>query len=940
MTTKKYNLTKITLLTALILMLGFSCTRDLDDLEPATFPANGEVFIDAFSAGLNYGVFSGASLTAFDVDTDVKYDGESSMRFAVPNNGEPNGSYAAGAFFTDSGRDLSGFDALTFWAKASGPVTIDEIGFGNDFAEGTYTVSYTGISMNSNWKKYIIPIPEPSKLTQERGLLYYVATPDDEGNGYTFWMDEVQFEKLGTLANPRGAILDGQDQGTQAETGDVVQIGGTTATFNMPTGTDQTINASPAYFTYISSDPGLASVSSTGAVTVIDSGTVVITAMLGEVEASGSLTIGATGQTLGPTEPAPVPTEHPDSVISLFSNAYDNVQVDLWNTFWQNSTAETFDVQIDGDDVKRYKNLNFVGIEFTSQTLDVTGMSHFHMDIWTPDPTDLPAAFKVLLVDFGPNNTFDGGDDSSHELSFTSPTLQTGTWVSLDMPMSDFLGLTGRSNLAQMVLSGDIPNVYVDNVYFYTDGTGGSGGSGPNVAAPTPTEAPGEVISIFSDAYTNVEGTNFYPDWGQATTVSEISVQGNNTLAYIGFNYQGIELAASQDVSGMGFLHLDVWTDNSTEFNAYLISSGPVEASYSLSVPTSGWLSVDIPLSAFSSVDLADIIQMKFDGNGNIYLDNIYFHAGTGGGDTPTDAAPTPTHAPGDVISVFSDNYSNLEGTNFYADWGQATTVSEVSIAGNNTLLYAGLNYQGIELSGSQDISGMNSLHIDIWTANSTSLSVFLISTGPVETPYSISVPTSGWASLDIPLSAFSPVDLGDVFQLKWEGDGDVYIDNIYFHTGSGSGGDTPEEAAPTPTDDPGSVISIFSDAYTNVEGTNFYPDWGQATVVSEVPVASNNTLLYTGLNYQGVELGSSQDVSGMTYLHVDIWTANATTLEVFLISTGPVETPYAITVPTSGWLSLDIPLTNFSPVDLADVFQLKFVGDGDVYIDNIYFRN
>ena len=48
------------------------------------------------------------------------------MRFDVPNVGDPNGAYA-GAIFPDyGGRDLSGFDALTFWAKATKKGTINE----------------------------------------------------------------------------------------------------------------------------------------------------------------------------------------------------------------------------------------------------------------------------------------------------------------------------------------------------------------------------------------------------------------------------------------------------------------------------------------------------------------------------------------------------------------------------------------------------------------------------------------------------------------------------------------------------------------------------------------------------------------------------------------------------------------------------------------------
>ena len=81
---------------------------------------------------------------------------------------------------------------------------------------------------------------------------------------------------------------------------------------------------------------------------------------------------------------------------------------------------------------------------------------------------------------------------------------------------------------------------------------------------------------------------------------------------------------------------------------------------------------------------------------------------------------------------------------------------------------------------------------------------------------------------------------------------------------------DDPTTAAPTPTQDASSVLSIFSDAYTNVEGTNFNPDWGQSTVVEEVSIDGNNTLKYGNLNYQGTEFSPALDVSGKTTLHID----------------------------------------------------------------------
>ncbi|MEZ4884397.1 MAG: hypothetical protein R3E32_06615 [Chitinophagales bacterium] len=458
----------------------------------------------------------------------------------------------------------------------------------------------------------------------------------------------------------------------------------------------------------------------------------------------------------------------------------------------------------------------------------------------------------------------------------------------------------------------------------------------PTTAAPTPTVAEVDVISLFSDAYTNVEGTDFNPNWGQGTVVTQVDIAGNNTLKYENLNYQGIVLENSIDVSGMSFLHVDYWTENSTGFNGFLISSGPAETPHAFEVTIREWVSIDIPLSEFSSVvDLMDVIQMKFDGNGTIYLDNIYFHKEPTG---PSTAAPTPTVAESDVISLFSDAYTNVEGTDFNPNWGQGTVVTQVDIAGNNTLKYENLNYQGIALASSIDVSGMNFLHVDYWTPNSTGFNGFLISTGPAETPHAFAVTTGEWVSVNIPLEEFSSVvDLTDVIQMKFDGNGTIYLDNIYFHRGQAT---EPFTAAPTPTVLESDVISVFSDAYSNVEGTDFNPNWGQGTVVTQENIAGNKVLKYENLNYQGTQFASALDVSGMSMLHIDYWTANSTGFNGFLISTGPAETLHTFEVTTGQWVSVDIPLSTFSSVvNLMDVIQLKFDGDGTIYLDNIYFH-
>jgi len=605
-----------------ILLIGASCERKFDGLPLATYPTTPEVFVDGFSSGLYYAAYGTSKVTAFSVDYNIKYTGVASMKFEVPDTSDPNGSYAGGVFGTNPGRDLSGYNVLTFWAKASEPANIIEVGFGNDMGASKYQVTLTNLAVNSNWMQYYILIPNPSLLKEERGMFFYAAAPKN-GRGYTFWIDDLKFEQLGTIAHATFGILNGNDSiKDNVETGDKYTITDMYATYNLPTGINQKVGLAVAYFTFTSSNPAVATVDVFGNVVIADSGWAVITAKLGDTDAEGSLTIHSKGQSVGPTDLPPTPTFAPDKVISLYSDAYTNVIVDTWNTHWLYSTAQNMEIQISGENVMRYWELNFVGIEFTSHPIDASAMSHFNIDIWTPNPTT-EKTFKIKLVDFGENGMLGGDDDSEAEVVIASPPLATQQWISLSIPMSAFTGLLSRSHLAQLILSGDLPDVYMDNVYFSDNG---AQPTEPTTAAPVPTFIAADVISVFSDHYTNLAGTDFYPDWGQTTVVSEVLIAGNNTLKYTGLNYQGIQLGANQNVSSMGYLHLDFWSVTSVSLSVFLISPGPVEKAYTLTVPTSGWASADIPLSFFSPVDLTDIIQFKFEGNGDIYIDNILFH--------------------------------------------------------------------------------------------------------------------------------------------------------------------------------------------------------------------------------------------------------------------------------------------------------------------------
>ena len=472
MKTRKNIYPKIFLLIGLIFITANSCERDLsDEVEFATFSKTGEIFTDNFEGGLDYFPFGGSLAEAFSVDTDVKYLGSASMRFDIPQFGI---GYGGATFPSLAPRDLSGYDALTFWAKASQGADINEIGFGiNGDTNNKFQVTMQNMPISTIWTKYVIAIPDASRLNQEKGMFWYAEgaeTSTDEG-GYTFWIDELRFEKLGNIAQPQPKILNGVDQTQIAIVGAPVGLTGFSQTFNLGSGVNQTVSIAPSYFTFSSSNTDVAQVSELGVVNTISEGTAIITAMLDGVSAQGSLTVNVTEFQFAPT-----PTLPAANVISIFSDVYTNVPVDFYNGFYapfQTTTSEDF--AVNGDNILNYQNYNFVGIEFNQNvpTIDATNMTNLHLNIFIPEALPSGSDLRVNLVDFGADQSFGGGDDSSVSSTISAssiPALVSGAWITVDF---DITGLANRNNLGQIILdastdTGPRPSsLYVDNIYLH-----------------------------------------------------------------------------------------------------------------------------------------------------------------------------------------------------------------------------------------------------------------------------------------------------------------------------------------------------------------------------------------------------------------------------------------------------------------------------------------
>jgi hypothetical protein len=468
-------------LSLLILTLILGCERELsDDAIIATFSSTAEIFTDG-PVGLGtdfYFPFAGSKPDAASFDGEG-YESTKSIRVDVPNANDPAGSYAGAILRIDgAGRDLTGYDALTFYAKASQGVVLGEVGFGVDFLEDKYRVAASNLNLGTQWAKYTVPIPDASKLLDERGVFWYAAgTQETGGLGYTIWFDEIKFEKLGTVAQPRPKILNGEDQFFETFNESVLPIGGLTQTLNSSNG-DVTVGAAPSYFKFTSSNTGVATVSEEGVVTVVGTSIpdpvsgefvpTVITATLNGVDAVGSLSLVS----LGDFVQAPIPDEAPENVISLFSDSYTDVPVDYYNGFFngdgQTTQGGAPPTNVGGGQVINYTNLNFVGIGtfLNVQPIDATQMTHLHLDINVQEPVT-PGDFIRLQI----LNGVQTSNEISGSFTLGTSNLVSNGWGSYDIPLSDFAGLSAKDAIGLLFFISDttVSNILVDNIYYYRE---------------------------------------------------------------------------------------------------------------------------------------------------------------------------------------------------------------------------------------------------------------------------------------------------------------------------------------------------------------------------------------------------------------------------------------------------------------------------------------
>jgi hypothetical protein len=459
---KKVKLNKHPLLVFLALSLLALCMgcsdRDPSSLEMARATIDPLVFEDDLDGDVYFQAFMGTYDEAVTMDSIYANNGSASMKITVPGEGSALGDYAGGVLTSVGVRDMADFNCLTFYARSDVNCALNVAGFGNDnTGNSLYEAGRANVPLNTDWQFVVVPIPSSSKIIAERGLFTFAEGWENlNPMGHQIWIDDISFANLGNITNPRPAM---PTVTKQYFVGSTANLGGTYTTFDID-GADVVVDHMPGYFDFQSSDSAIATVED-GKVKVVGVGNASVSAELDGVAVDGLVSISGY---VPPGTTASNPTVPAADVISMFSDSYNDVPVTSWNTHWQWSTAENDEYMVEGNNTIMYSFLNFVGIDFTGQTIDASAMTHLHMDVFAPEGTN----FLVKVVAFnGDNGLWTGEAELAFDAAST-PAFAAGQWSTLEIPLADFNLGTSWGHIGQMVLSTDDAQLLlVDNIYWH-----------------------------------------------------------------------------------------------------------------------------------------------------------------------------------------------------------------------------------------------------------------------------------------------------------------------------------------------------------------------------------------------------------------------------------------------------------------------------------------
>ncbi|RYZ49769.1 MAG: hypothetical protein EOP49_15480, partial [Sphingobacteriales bacterium] len=472
--------------------------------------------------------------------------------------------------------------------------------------------------------------------------LRYIVPVTNDGAGRTLYITNVYFYRPATTQPPTLGSF----------TVPAKNVGDADFTLTPPS------SNSAGAWSYSSSNTAVATISGS-TLHIVGGGSSTITATQAANGAYGAGTATATFVASYPAPGAsPVPpARNAGDVVSMFTgtptvyaNGTTAVRAD-----WSNGATTMTTVPNGANTALRVDNMGYLGLVTNGANFSVVGMTKLHVDVYLN--TSLPSLFVFLLAPgdniYTANNLSAGWNSLDIDLSnygganlaniyglkFESNSSPSAFQMYLDnvyfyrpagiVPtLSNFSipsKVVGDADFAITPPSSDSPGAFTylssntsvatiigGNIHVVGAGTstitanqaaatGYEAGSitttftvsPPPLTTPAPTPParnPWDVISVYSNAYT-ATGT---PSWSADAAVTDELLSGNDTKKISNFLVENVEFGA-QDLTAMTMMHLDVYSDDCTGMNLWLLNNGDRNAQRTITL--NQWNSFDIPLS-------------------------------------------------------------------------------------------------------------------------------------------------------------------------------------------------------------------------------------------------------------------------------------------------------------------------------------------------------
>jgi Bacterial Ig-like domain len=426
-----------------------------------------------------------------------------------------------------------------------------------------------------------------------------------------------------------------EDVGITFEASDIVVTGGTAGAFVRISGSQATLVVTPP-----------ANSAGTFNVSVPAGRFSDLTGNANTAAATASKSFDVRLPTAPTTAAATPPTRAAADVLSIFSDAYAPIAgIDL-NPNWGQSTVPST-VTVAGNAVRKYETLNYQGIDWAGNPINVSSMTRLHIDIWTPNVTSV----LVSIISAGAENAVT-----------LTPTLYG--WNSFDIDLAQYTA-ANKNAIIQIKIEGTPAGgtLFFDNLYFWKPASAGGATStgllsfdeatapkltdfgtngAPPVIATDPTGGTNKVLKVTKYALP-APGSE---QWAGVT----VSTGANDSIAAIPFTAAAKTITMRVYSPAVG-VRVRLKVENagnggvSVETDALTTTSGAWEtlsfnfANPGLSPPVGGGPTAALDLaqtynklSIFSDFGIGNGGSAPLPADRVYYYDDIRFVSGTGGG--------------------------------------------------------------------------------------------------------------------------------------------------------------------------------------------------------------------------------------------------------------------------------------------------------------------